>query len=96
MKSRLALWGQTGMFSLYHRGNLKSSRKAASGVQQRSNGAQQDRIGSKYMANHKKMADTESCLPEEVEWRLSGNSLESKESEGEACPSLELARRVDG
>jgi hypothetical protein len=48
------------------------------------------------MANHKKMADTESCLPEEVEWRLSGNSLESKESEGEACPSLELARRVDG
>jgi hypothetical protein len=87
MKSRLALWGQTGMISLYHRGNLKSSRKAASGVQQRSNGhpwhpkrntAQQDRIGSKYMANHKKMADTGSCLPEDVESRLSGNSPESK------------------
>jgi hypothetical protein len=93
------------MFSLYHRGNLKSSRKAANGAHWRAKGhlrllkreiAQQDRNDSRYLPHTKKMADTESCLPEEVEWRLSGNSLESKESEGEACPSLELARRVDG
>jgi hypothetical protein len=44
----------------------------------------------------KKLADTGSCLPEEVEQKFSGNLPESKKLKGEARPSLKLARRVDG
>ncbi|MGB9408051.1 MAG: hypothetical protein WCA89_10985 [Terracidiphilus sp.] len=38
MKSRLALWGQTGMFHLYHSGNLNASGKAANGISLRPKG----------------------------------------------------------
>jgi hypothetical protein len=36
MKSRLALWGQTGMIRLCHRGKIKARRFAANGAEQRS------------------------------------------------------------
>jgi hypothetical protein len=67
MKSRLALWGQTGMFSLYHRGNSKSSRKAANGDLRPSKGhqrqlkreiVQQVRAGPDACPHPKKMAGT--------------------------------------
>jgi hypothetical protein len=38
MKSRLALWGQTGMIQLYHRVNWSASNFAANGVRRRSEG----------------------------------------------------------
>jgi hypothetical protein len=38
MKSRLALWGQTGMIRLYHRGKTNASAFAANGGQRASKG----------------------------------------------------------
>jgi hypothetical protein len=87
MKSRLALWGQTGMFSLYHRGNLKSSLKAANGDlrpskrhqrQLKRENVQSDRASSRCLSASKKMADTLKCLPLEAEWKLGGNSPASR------------------